>query len=325
MADAAVEVVRGERVETRLRADVAVVDSVGRLRWWAGRPEAETYWRSGAKPFQALPLIESGVAVQFGLSEAELALAAGSHFGEPRHVDLVAAWLGRLDLHPGLLACGSVEDGAATAELARLRHNCSGKHAGMLTLAKALKVSPEQYWAPDHPVQERVRRSVERITGTRLPVAEDGCGVPTFYLSLARMAWAYARLGDPRGLDDTLTVACRTVAAAMAHHPELISGEGALEAQLAARSQGAVVAKRGAEGIFCLAVPALGIGVALKVEAGTARAVPPLVGRVLRTLEVADSSGRRWEDLEHRPLVNSLGHTVGEIRVGLALRSTRVG
>ena len=320
------EIRRGGRVESVVRADGVVVDSAGRLVAWFGNPHRETYWRSSAKPFQAVPLVLSGAAAQFDLDVRDVAIAAASHSGEPRHFTRVERLLQRGGLTAADLACGADwPKHAPTADAMRraglepspLHHNCSGKHAGMLLTAAARGVATTGYVEPDHPVQQEIRQVVAQFTGVPagdLATGVDGCGVPTFYLPLSRMAWAYARLYDGRGLADDQAAAGQMVAEAMRTHPELVSGEGRLEARLAEATDGRVMSKGGAEGLYCGALPERGWGVAVKVDDGGTRARRSLVAAVLSLLPVlAEEARMRLAALAVESIPNYAGRTIGEM------------
>lgn len=282
MIPVAVEVWRGDRVESRHRASLAVVDRDGRLLAAVGEPETPVYPRSAIKPLQALPLVESGAADAAGLTERELALACASHAGEPVHVRLVEAWLARLGLEEAALACGphppghgpSAEALLAAGERPGRRHNnCSGKHAGMLTLARHLGAPAAGYERPEHPVQRAIRATFDELTDGALldPPAIDGCSVPTWAMPLRALALGLARLASPEGLAPERRAAAQRIALAMVREPLLVAGSGRLCTALLERG-GGLLAKTGAEGVYVAALPGSGRALALKVEDGAARA-----------------------------------------------------
>jgi hypothetical protein len=211
-----VEAMRGAVVESRHRLHVAVVDAGGRLRASAGDPELQTFFRSAAKPFQVLPMVAAGAVERYGITPDEIALCCGSHSGEPAHVRTAERLLARVGAAADALVCGShppfhhpTRQALADAGLepGRLHNNCSGKHAGMIALARARGWEVEGYERIDHPVQGAVMEELSRWTGLPadgLQVGNDGCGVVSFALPLYRMALAYARLAadarqDPAG------------------------------------------------------------------------------------------------------------------------------
>jgi L-asparaginase II len=282
MPPVAVEVWRGDRVESRHRASLAMVDRAGRTLLAVGDPDQPVYPRSAIKPIQALPLVESGAAVAFDLRETDLALACASHGGEPLHVRSVGAWLARLKLSESALACGphppshppSAELLIARGERpSRLHNNCSGKHAAMLTLARHFGASTFGYERPDHPVQRAVRTVLDELTDGAVldPPAIDGCGVPTWAAPLRALALAFARFGTPDDLSPARREACQRIALAMVRRPHMVAGSGRLCTALLELG-GGLLAKTGAEGVYLAAMPGGGLGLALKVEDGASRA-----------------------------------------------------
>ncbi|SMC05423.1 asparaginase [Sulfobacillus thermosulfidooxidans DSM 9293] len=298
MAEKAVEILRGKMVESRAFADVAVVDSLGHIRFWLGDPERPTFWRSSAKPFQALPVILSGAMDRYHFSSEDVAIICASHGGEEAHVQQVSSLLERIGASSEDLACGVhppsdqrswrtlLETGQ---EPTILHNNCSGKHTGMLTLARMLDAPLAGYEQSDHPVQRKIRQAVSLMTDipeTDLITGIDGCSVPTFYLPLARMALAYARLVDPRGLPEEIQAATAVISEAMRLHPYLVSGTGRLEVTLAEATHHRFVAKGGAEAVFCLGIPEKGLGLAVKIDDGMSRTIPPVVIHALEDMGI---------------------------------------
>lgn len=324
-----VEVTRGNVVESRHHVLAAVCDARGRLVAGWGAVRQPVFPRSAVKPLQALPLIETGAADRFGLTDREIALACASHAGEPGHVAAVAAWLEGVGLSPADLECGAhwPSDAEAARELARLNqapnplhNNCSGKHSGFLTTARHLGEATAGYIGHGHPVQRRVAQALGEMTGAAMAAAPwgvDGCGIPTFALPLADLATGMARLADPAGLGPARAAACARIRQAMATHPWLVSGtdRGNTEILLAAPQ---VVAKGGAEGVYTAALPRLGLGIALKVEDGTARAAEVALLAILDRLGALDDSQRTALAARRQPAVrNVVGREVGEIRTVL--------
>jgi L-asparaginase II len=307
-----VELVRHPYVESTHVVHVAVVDADGTLvRAWgdADRPTAP---RSAVKPMQALPLVESGAADAFGLTEVHLALACASHTGEPAHVEAVEDWLAQIGCTVDDLGCGVQEGRSATTSA----NNCSGKHAGFLTLARHLGVEPDGYTRPDHPVQRLVTDALATTTDTMLDpslAGIDGCGIPVFAIPLRSLALAAARFGAPdRHWGPERATAARRLAAAMVAEPWYVAGTGQLTTDLLGEAAGAVVAKDGAEGVQLAALPALGLGVALKAEDGARRASEVALGHVLAELEGRD---RDHVFGPRRRITNHVGTHVADLRV----------
>jgi len=319
-----VEITRGPLVESRHRAAYALVDTGGKIQRSAGDIERPVYPRSAIKALQALPLIESGAAAAYGLSQAEIALACASHKGEARHVDAVAAWLARLGLDARDLACGAAApyDLDALAALYRgggapsaLHNNCSGKHAGMLTQALQLRAPTKGYLKIHHPVQQRVLGLLEAMTSLdlgRAPHGIDGCGIPTIAMPLGHLALAMARLGNPDDQPDGRQEACQLVRQAVAAEPAMLGGSGDFVTKVTGVLGQRALVKNGAEGVFCAAFPTLSLGLALKIDDGASRAAEVLMGRILLALglltaqETADLA-----DTLAPPLINRAGLTVG--------------
>lgn len=332
-----VEAWRGGVVESVHRVACAVADADDRLLAASGDPDRVTWWRSGAKPLQALPLVEDGVAERFGLGTEELALACASHSSEPGHLETIDRFLAKLGLAESDLACGAHTPLSPTMAQLTARgtvtptprwSNCSGKHAGMLALARHHEWPLKGYERAGHPVQTRILASVSRWTGVEasdVTLGVDGCTAVCFALPLRRMALAFARLGASE------EPAPRRLFAAMTAHPELVAGRGRLCTDLMSAWPGQVVAKVGAEGIYCAAVPALRLGIALKVEDGDMPSAPFALVEALRlVLErlkpelAAELPLARLAGYRSQPIRNTRGELTGARRAAGALRFLEV-
>lgn len=330
MHDFRIEVTRGALVESVHQVSVAVTDAIGRLIASAGDPTLATYWRSAAKPFQALPLVEDGVLARFGLGSEELALACASHSSEAVHLAVAERFLARIGSTEGDLACGPHPPlGAAVAKEVADRKatltprwsNCSGKHAGMLALARHHGWPTADYERAGHPVQDRVLATIARWAGLRvgdIGLGVDGCTAACFALPLSAMARAYAALGA------SSEPAAGEVRNAFLAHPHLIAGEGRFCTEVMQALPGQLIAKVGAEGVYSAAYLPAGLGVALKVHDGANRAVAPALLGVLRDLlahvgaaPFAEAFVVRWD---RQPIRNTRGEVTGEIRVAGTLR-----
>ena len=325
------EVTRGDTVESRHRGAFAVVDAAGRVALSAGDVERAIYARSAIKPIQALALIETGAAAAFALSDREIALACASHNGEPCHVDALRAWLGRLGLGEPDLVCGAAQTDDAPAQdrpLDRSRRgplhdNCSGKHAGFLTVAKHLGHPTAGYHRFDHPVQQRVQGVLEQMSGLDLGAAPrgiDGCGIPAIAMPLGNIALAMARLADPADQPDTRQDACARVRAAMAAEPYMVAGADRFCTRVMAITREAALIKTGAEGVYCGALPGLGLGIAVKVDDGARRAAELVMGALLCRLGILDeTNGAPIADALEPAVKSRAGETVGTLRPGPGL------
>ena len=305
-----VESWRGSILESIHQVHVAVVDASGKLVASAGDPDYVTFWRSAAKPFQAQPLVDDGVVERFGLRREDLALACASHSSAPEQVGLVREFLQRIGCSERDLMCGPhrpLSDSVARdyetrgVRLTAVTSNCSGKHTGMLALAKQHGWPTEFYARIEHPVQQRCLKSVSAYTDvapSELGVAVDGCGVACFALPLRNMALAYTRLDGP-------------ILEAMLLHPELIAGEGRPCTEMMRGHPGRVVTKVGAEGVYSALLVREGLGVALKVADGHSLASALAIAAVLAELGLRPQPS----SLIRKPIANSRGETVGEMRV----------
>jgi L-asparaginase II len=330
MNELLVEATRGGAVESVHPVSVAVTDADGRILADSRHPALVSFWRSAAKPFQALPLVEDGAADRFRFGEEELALTCASHSSEPAHLAVVDRMLHRIGLTEDALACGPHEPLDARVARDVIRHgttltprwsNCSGKHAGMLALALHHGWPTSGYEKRGHPLQERVERSVVKWTGVApaaLLHAVDGCTVVCFGLPLIGMATAYARFGASR---EPAAVRLRQ---AMMAHPHLVAGTGRFCTELMSASPGQIVAKVGAEGVYSAALPAHGVGVTLKVEDGDTRAAPVALYAVLcQLLPVLGVDVAPLATLANRgtvPTVNTRGEETGALRAAGSLR-----
>ncbi len=289
----------------------------------AGETERLTYYRSASKPFQALPLVQDGILDAFGLGTEELALACASHSSEAGHLKVVRRMLAAIGAGEEALACGGhwpLQESAAMRFLHEGRRpgavdsNCSGKHAGMLSLAKFHGWSLDGYQYTDHPVQERMRQVTSEWTGvapSRLREGVDGCGVVCFAVPLGTMANSFARLADEARSGGAAATVCH----AMMDHPFLVAGTGRLCTDLMAAAPG-IVAKVGAEGVYGVSIPAEGLGLAIKVEDGGWRAVDAALVSTLDHLGLLSDPARRALSGYLEPLVrNTLGDVVGRLEV----------
>jgi L-asparaginase II len=319
-----VVVTRGKIAESRHRIHAAVVDARGCLLAGAGESTLVTHSRSCVKPFQVMPLLDSGGFDELRWGDDELALACGSHGGEPEHVAICQGMLASMGLEEGDLACGPHEPlsprGArlvreSGARLSRMHNNCSGKHAAMLGRAYAAGWSTFGYERPGHQVQQSVLTVIARWTGLSadaIGCAVDGCGVLEFALPLDAIARAYARLAASAGHGDDVPA---RIVHAMVTRPFLVGGTDRFDSILIEECDGCVIAKIGAEGVHAVAVPQRELGIALKVGDGSQRAQYPAVLRLLQLLEVLPSDlPPRLNEFLRRPVRNSRGEVVGEVR-----------
>ena len=333
---------KGRRgVESVHRGSVVVADVTGRVVAAVG-DDREFFLRSSAKPFQALAALASGAADHFGLGSPEVALFSASHSGERMHVDLARSILARLSLAYSDLECGvhAPIQRPTLVELYRsggrpitLHNNCSGKHLGMLTLARfrgsTLSPRPEPvegrnwpivgYVERDHPVQEEIFRILGMLlerAPADIPYGTDGCGVPTARVRQSEQARLFALLANPDSAPEEFQSALDRIAQAMAAHPELVAGTGRLNTQLLQAAGDAVVAKTGAEGSIGVGLRGRRLGISVKVGDGNGRALGPVLAAILRGLGVlsGEKGEEFWRAYSPAPVTNARAERVGEIR-----------
>lgn len=282
---------RGNDVECVHSGAVVAVRDDGKVLFSVGSPEAKTFFRSSAKPFQALPLVESGAHIKYGFTTPELALTCASHNGEPYHTAAAQSMLTKLGLDMSALRCGSHKpyDSKSRDTMTRagekpsaLHNNCSGKHSGMLASCLANGWDTASYLELQHPLQQRIFDRVSELSEVKreeISTGIDGCSVPTFFLPMISMARMFATIAS--GRDERLN----TLASAMKAAPEMIDGTGEFDTMMMQAGGGKVVSKRGGAAIACAAISdgTTGIGIVAKSGDGVSD-VPPVV--MLRAIAV---------------------------------------
>lgn len=320
---------RGDWVESQHRGAWALVDGEGRVIEQAGEIRAPIFARSSLKSLQALPLIESGAADRYGLSDTELALAISSHSGESCHTEPVAGLLQRLGLSARDLQCGPQppNDSRTRVELERrgeqptaLHNNCSGKHAGFLCLACHLGVEPARYLDPAQQVQREIRAAVEAMSGVQpgeLSMAIDGCSAPTFRMPLVRLATAIARVANPERLSAPRRNACERLLEAAARHPELIAGHHKrLCTAIGRATKGRLFPKIGGEAVYVVGIRGADRGLAVKMDDGESRGLHPLVIALCERFGFLDADElRELQAWRAGALRNWAGLEVGRLEV----------
>ncbi len=285
------QLTRGEIVESIHFGAIAVVEASGQLRAWYGDPSLVTFMRSSAKPLQALPFLESGGMVKYGLTLKEVALLCASHSGTDEHVAVIRSIQEKTGVHESDLMCGvhppydRVTENALRARgeaPTPNRHNCSGKHTGMLAFAHMLGFQPEldglEYIEPNHPVQRKILATIAEMAGLEvgeIHIGIDGCSAPNFALPLQNTALAFARLSQPDGLPEKRAETCNLITNAMITFPDMIGGPDNFDTYLMQVGKGKVICKGGAEGFQAFGImpgavnpgsPSL--GVAFKISDG---------------------------------------------------------
>ncbi len=331
------KVYRGKTVESIHCGSVVVVDSSGKVIYRIGDPNFVTFLRSSAKPFQAIPVVQLGVAEAFGFTQKEIAIIAGSHNGEKKHVKLVRSILKKIGLNKSFLQCGTHVPHYYTAsgisppkkKFSPLQHNCSAKHAGMLALCIYRNWNLRNYLEPGHPVQKLILKKISELCEypeRKIKIGIEGCGAPTHGLPLKNMAVGFSKLVTFRAKNEITSQALQVVADSMWKYPEMVSGKGRLDYALATASKGKLICKAGAEALHCSAILDKGWGLAIKILDGTRRAINPAsveVYRQLGILKKSHLSSRELREFTFPSIYNHKKAKVGFIESDFRLKRTR--
>ncbi|GGH76380.1 L-asparaginase II [Pullulanibacillus pueri] len=292
-----IKVYRGQYLESTHDFHAAVVDKEGRLLYSYGNPERNTFARSSMKPFQAIPLIETGAAEHYNYGAREIAISCASHSGEDFHRETVQDVLDRIDLKVNDLQCGmhppkNDEDYKALlrsgGDLTPLYSNCSGKHSGMLATAVHMHEDYKTYRDIDHPVQQRIIRAISEVCNTPIEAIDlgvDGCGVPVHRLPLKQTAYGYAQLAAGQSTTEPeRSQTLQMIRDAMMAYPEMVAGTDCFDTDFMKMFPGKVVSKGGAEGVQCFGLVEEGLGFIIKCEDGNPRALSAITLKILEDL-----------------------------------------
>lgn len=323
---AIVEYTRGNSVESTHEIDIVVADSAGKVVSTYGDADIHIYPRSSIKSLQALPLVESGAADAFGFEDRHLALACSSHNGQPMHVDAATKMLHKAGLDGSCLECGAQlpkfpEDQEQLTlkgiKVQPIHNNCSGKHAGFLAFAKHTGLETKGYIGFGHPVQREIAGVLESITDAKHGEDNygiDGCSIPTFKIPIKNLAVAYAKFGVGQDASRTRSKAMIRLRDACMAHPEMVAGDNRACTQLMQTLGNRAFVKVGAEGVYTMSLPELGLGVAMKSRDGSFRAVEVAVSQLACDLFALDE--QKLEEM--KPLTNPVLKNWNGIEVGSA-------
>jgi L-asparaginase II len=327
---AKVEVLRGEHVESVHYGTICAVNAKGKVVFQSGHSERNIFPRSAIKALQALPLIETGAAARFSLTSQEIALAVSSHGGEERHTQTAVAMLQKAGYDENCLECGVHHpmNMAAAYALAKagknpspLHNNCSGKHAGFICLAQNEAINPKNYVQSTHKVQQRITMAMSEMIGVDLSYQKpslDGCSIPAYSMPIHTLAHGFAKFASGEGLSKTRAQAAKVIRDSVAENPFYVAGTDRFCTQSMEILRGKAFVKTGAEGVFCLALPSLGIGVALKCDDGSTRAAEVMAAYVLQKLLVFTAEEENaFQPLMTPILKNWEGKKVGSLRYAL--------
>jgi L-asparaginase II len=327
--------IRGETVESVYCGHLCVIDGEGKQIASLGDPTTVTYFRSAAKPFQAIPFITSGAAEAFDFAEEEVALACASHSGEPQHLRVVGQMLDKIGLSADDLRCGAHAPFNETEshrlvragyKPTQLHNNCSGKHTAMLGFAKHIGADIATYDSIDNRIQKRILKCIADFTEVpegEIAIGIDGCAAPNFALPVAAMARSFMNLISPTRFPEPTQAACKRIVTVMMNHPELIGGTERLDTMLMQAAPGKIISKVGADGVWlCGVLPCerypTGAAIALKIADGDDyRARPVLAAEVLRQLGILSKDD--LTDLSPMPIKNRRGEVVGRVEARISL------
>lgn len=322
-----VEVTRAELVESVHSVAACASSARGDVVFAAGNIDVPVYLRSTAKPFIAATAIAAGVRERFDLTMPEIAVMAASHSGEPFHVDAVRSILAKIGMDETALQCGAhlpYNEAAAHALLragqapSALHNNCSGKHAGILALCRAIGADPASYLNVDNPAQQAILAFCARMSdddASSWPLGVDGCGIPVYATTLRKAALAFARFAALEGLDPHDAHALLIVRDAMVSYPAYVSGTGEFDTELMRIGGGSVASKAGAEGVHGMALIPQRIGYASKVADGASRGRAPASLAVLAQLgALSDDQLHQLAAFAHPVVYNRAGRAVGTVR-----------
>lgn len=303
-----------------------MIDGDGAVLLALGDIDASIFPRSAVKSIQALPLVESGAADRFGFSDADIALACASHHGEPEHARRAAAMLAKAGLGEPALECGThwPNGEAASRALARegaepsqLHNNCSGKHAGFLCTCVHEGVAAAGYAGRGHRSQKWVAEAMEAVTGAAhraANAATDGCSIPTYAVPIRNLALGFARIATGAGLAPQRAAAARRILGACMANPFEVHGTGGSDTRFMEAGGGRVFVKHGAEGVYCGALPELGLGIALKCDDGAVRGAECAMAATLARLLGATPLGERFAGHARMEIASRRGAVVGAVR-----------
>jgi L-asparaginase II len=327
-----VEMYRSGIIESTHDGSIVVAASDGSILHKLGDSGRLTFFHSSAKPIQGIAALELGIAEKFKLDLKEIALMISSHSGEQEHIEALNNLMDKLDVKEDMLECGIAEPVnknvlkelfTAGKSISKLHCNCSGKHLGFIAASKLMGYPLESYYKLDHPIQKNVKKIIAEFACFEpglISNGVDGCSVPVFALPLKNMAIAYANLCNPSFNKGKYAKSQNYITSSMTMFPEMVAGRGRIDTDLMKHFGSKIISKSGAEGVYCAGLPGKGIGIAVKIEDGSSRAVNPVVIELLVKMKVlneqeAESLNEYWRT----PVVNNKGEKTGEIKASFTI------
>lgn len=320
------EIRRSNQIESLHHGHIAVVNKDGEILYSFGNPMKKTFMRSAEKPIQALAALLAGAKDRFHLSPEEIAIMCGSHFGEKIHLRTVARYLYKMKLSEKNLLCPPAYSSKEHVKIDQLTNHrildeknspCSGKHTGFLAACLLNNYQLETYTAFEHPLQQEILQILSDFTDIapeHIELGVDHCGAPVHYLSLYDMAKSYSRFVSGSNLKEKYLPHLSDIFTSVNECPDMIAGHGGFDTELLRATKGKLIAKYGAEAVFCVGVKEQGLGIAVKISDGSSRALPPVVIEILSQLQLLSQEERQTLSYFVRPsLPNGLGFPTGEI------------
>lgn len=327
MSEIVLHYTRAGHVENIHRGDVVAVNCAGEIISSVGNSYLPMFWRSAAKPFQALAFVKNGGMEKYNISQEELAILVSSHSGEDNHVELVRGILKKIGLDESVLDCGILRplNGKAYKKLLAsgepilpVHNQCSGKHSQIIALAMMLGISYEGYTKPEHEAEKIIFKHVamaSKMPEDKLEIGIDGCGVPVFYLPLYNMSLAYARLSTPsKGDWGEYEIAAKKIRDAMSEYPQVVSGTGRIDLAVTETTKGRIITKMGSDAVYCMAIKDEDLGITFKIEDGSFAVVTPMVIAVLKKFDLLTKDEAEELDKKFPPVLkNHRGDVIGTI------------
>lgn len=336
MPEKLVEMIRSGLVESIHEGNIVVAAFNGNVIYELGDSNRVTYFHSSAKPIQGIAMLEAGIAEKFGLDLKEIALMISSHSGEKEHIEVLKSLMKKIGVGEEALECGIADPVSKDVlkelfsvglSITKLHCNCSGKHLGFIAASKAMGYPPEGYHKADHPMQRSVGKVVAEFSGAKPDLITngiDGCSVPVYGIPLKNMAISYANLCNPGFMGGKYNKSQNYITSAMTMYPEMIAGKGRIDTELMKRCGSRVLGKIGAEGVYCAGILGKGIGVAIKIEDGSSRAVGPAIMELLLQLKViTGDEAESMKEFWNPPVLNNKGEVTGEIKPVFKLKQVR--
>lgn len=337
MSEIVVKVTRGPLVESVHRGDIAVVNSKGELIYSLGDPYKITYMRSAAKPIQTLNVILTGAADKFSFTDEELSIMCASHYGEEFHRKTVEEILKKMNLTIDNLLCGSTLSLSEEytkkllwdhVKLNPTNTDCSGKHTGMLAACLLKGYSIDNYNLSDHPIQQEIKKVTAKVCSIeeeKIYIGTDGCTVPVYGMPLYNMALGFAKMANPSALPEDYSRAAERVFNAINNAPEMMAGTNGFCSELIKNTNGKLIGKLGAEGVYCIGVKAMDLGIAVKIEDGNFRAMWPTVVKCLEDLEVLSKEEEEaLKNFKIKKNLNNIEEEVGKIYPDFKLKAEKL-